>query len=94
MEELPMPVSINRLNNHQQLPEDKISNKEILELLNITTQEFSSARKWRPEDFPKGIRAGKSVFYSKEEIIEFFGKYGYKPKNESRGITIVAAKLW
>ncbi|EGX6614085.1 hypothetical protein JE592_000074 [Salmonella enterica] len=89
-----MPVKIARPDNQQQLPEDKISNKEIIELLNITTQEFSSARKWRPEDFPKGIRAGKSIFYSKKEIIEFFGKYGYKPKIEPRGITLVAAKLW
>ncbi|EKO9247111.1 hypothetical protein P1O43_001732 [Salmonella enterica] len=62
--------------------EDKINNKEILLLLNITTQEFSSARKWRPEDFPKGVRKGKSIYYSKNEIINFFNRFGYTPKGE------------
>lgn len=62
------------------LPEDKIQNKDIPKLLNITQQDFSSARKWRPEDFPKGIRGGKSVYYSKKEIIEFFSQFGFTEK--------------
>lgn len=77
----------------RQLPEDKISNKEIVALLNITTQEFSSARKWRPEDFPKGVRGGKSIYYSKKEIINFFGRYGYKPNDEPTKPILTAAKF-
>lgn len=79
--------------NSRRFSEDKINNKEILLLLNITTQEFSSARKWRPEDFPKGVRCGKSIYYSKKEVIEFFGRYGYRPKDAPAKPTIVAAKL-
>lgn len=66
--------------NSHLLLKDGVSHKEILKLINITTQEFSSARKWRPEDFPKGIRNGKSVYYSKKEIIEFFSKFGYSQR--------------
>lgn len=79
--------------NAHQLPEDKISNKEILVLLSIKHQEFSSARKWRPEDFPKGVRCGQSIFYSKKEVIKFFGRYGYKPKGALCKPSLVAAKI-
>lgn len=68
--------------NLSSLPEDKISNKEIINLLQITQHVFSLARKWRPEDFPKGKRSGQSIFYSRKEIIDFFGKYGYHVKGE------------
>lgn len=81
------------VDNSRQLPDDKISNKEILALLNIGLQEFSKAKKWRPEDFPKGVRSGQSIYYSKKEVIDFFGKYGYTPKDAPVKPTIVAAKL-
>lgn len=78
--------------NAHQLPEDKISNKEILVLLNIKHQEFSSARKWRPEDFPK-VYAVVNQFFIQKEVIEFFGRYGYKPKVTPCKPTLVAEKI-
>ena len=60
--------------------EDKITNKELMKLLGLTTQEFSVARKYRPEDFPKGKRNGRTILYPKKEMIEFFSQFGFTVK--------------
>lgn len=62
--------------------DEKINNKAILAMFGFHIKVFSEAKKWHPDDFPKGQRDGKSVFYSKKEIIDFFGRFGYHPINK------------
>ena len=61
--------------------DERINNKAILAMFGFHIKVFSEAKKWHPDDFPKGQREGKSVFYSKKEVVEFFGRFGYHPIN-------------
>ncbi|SQJ43416.1 Uncharacterised protein [Salmonella enterica] len=61
-------------------PADLLSPSDAMKIAGISTAEWSHARKYRPEDFPKNYGTGfsRSQRFSAVEVTAFFNKYNKK----------------